>query len=98
MQIAKRTWSDSLSHPVDCKLIITNNFRYSLVPDCAHGQNKHIMGIFCKTTVWIKNTGVEGKNLTPYKSLMGHYLKSGPAKNHRGMTDLKALTIIELLM
>ena len=23
---------------------------YSMVPDCAHGQNKNIMGIFCKTT------------------------------------------------
>ena len=23
---------------------------YSIVPDCAHGQKKNIMGIFCKNT------------------------------------------------
>ena len=47
-----------------------------MVPDCVHGQNKNIMGKLCKTTAWIKTTGVESKNLTPYKNLMGHYLKN----------------------
>ena len=49
---------------------------YSMVPDCEHGRNKNVMGIFCKTTTWIKTTGVESKTLTPYKSLRGHYLKN----------------------
>ena len=49
---------------------------YSMVPDCAQGQNKNIIGIFCTTTTWIKTMGVESKNLTPYKSLMEHYLKN----------------------
>ena len=50
--------------------------KYSMVPDCAHGQNKTIMGNFCKTTPWITTTGVESKHLTPYKNLTGHYLKN----------------------
>ena len=47
-----------------------------LVPDGAHGQNKNITGKFCKTTTWIKTTGVESKKLTPYKSPTGHYQKN----------------------
>ena len=52
--------------------------KYSMVPDCAHGQNKNIMGKICKTTTWIKTTrqGLESKNDTPYKNLTGHYMKN----------------------
>ena len=34
-----------------CMTILSKDV-YSMVPDCAHGQNKNIMGIFCKTTTW----------------------------------------------
>ena len=68
-----------------------------MVPDCAHGRNKNIMGNFCKTTAWIKTTGVESKNLTPYKKPHGSLPeKRGPDKNQRGMTNLKSLVTVAL--
>ena len=46
-----------------------------------------------------KNHGVESKNLTPYKSLMGHYLKNVVQIKPQGYEiDLKANITVTLLM
>ena len=50
---------------------------YSMVPDCARmGRIKTSWVTFVKTQPELKPQGVDSKNLTPYKSLMGQYLKN----------------------
>ena len=68
---------------------------YSMVPDCAHRQNKNIMGIFCETTTQMKNTLVEIEKPTPYKSLTGHFLKNvAQIKPTGGMHDLITVALL----
>ena len=84
-------------HVVVCYFTLTIYVLYG-ARLCTRAE-KNIISIFYTTTTRIKTTGVESKNITPYKRLTGLYLKNAVQIKTTGVRiALKHLSQVALLM